>query len=95
MHRDTEVKWENESFSECLAIWREKLSEHYDERLQELEADGYDWEDIVNNHHNTLLTREDLEELDQEIIEEGYQYTPAANVSVEEEPEKYEQPEGI
>jgi hypothetical protein len=95
MHRDNEAKWVNESFSECLEIWREKLSEHYDERLRELEEEGLEWEDIVNNHHETLLTQEDIERIDDEIIEEGYQYTPAANVSLEEEPEKYEQPEGI
>jgi hypothetical protein len=95
MHRNSEVKWENESFSECLDIWRKKLSEHYNTRLKELEEDGLEWENIVNNHHNTLLTREDLERIDNEIIEEGYQYTPAANVSLEEEPEKYEEPEGI
>lgn len=84
-------KWKNESISECLEIWREKLQAHYEERLAEL-GDDTQWEDIVNEHHEHLLSGDDLERLDEEIVEEGYRYEPAANVSHEEAPEKYEEP---
>lgn len=86
-----EPKWKNESLTECLDLWRQKLQAHYEERLEELGED-MDWNDIVNNHHEYLLSSEDLRQLDEEIVSEGYQYDPAANVSYKEAPEKYKEP---
>lgn len=86
-----EPKWSNDSLTECLALWREKLQSHYQERLDEL-GDDTEWSDIVNQHHEQLLSSDDLERLDEEIVSEGYQYEPAANVSYEEAPDKYEEP---
>lgn len=86
-----EPKWENESMTECLELWRQKLQRHYEERLDDL-GDDVEWADIVNNHHEYLLGEEELERLDDEIVSEGYRYDPAANVSYEEAPEKYEEP---
>lgn len=86
-----EPKWKNESISDCLEVWREKLQEHIQSRMDEL-GDDVKWEDIVNNHHEYILSGEDLKQLDEEIVAEGYQYDAAANVSYEEAPEKYEEP---
>lgn len=84
-------KWKNEPMTECLELWRQKLQRHYEERLAEL-GDDTEWADIVNDHTEHLLSESDLERLDEEIVSEGYQYDPAANVSHEESPEKYEEP---
>lgn len=94
VERLPDPKWANESLTECLELWRQKLRVHYEERFDELGED-VEWADIVNNHHEHLLSSGDLERIDEEIVSEGYQYEPAANVSYEEAPEKYKEPEGL
>jgi phosphohistidine swiveling domain-containing protein len=77
-------KWHKKSMTHTVEFFHSRLQALVPDKLAE---SGKSWEQAVAD---LPLSRADFEALDQELIATGYRYEMSAQISLQEEPEKYQ-----
>ena len=84
-------KWGKPAMSEVLEYYHSAIRNLVAERFA---ASGKTWQEAVHDR-SLQLTREDFEKIEEDFLATGYRFTMSAQVSIEEEPEKYKPITGI
>ncbi len=61
---------------------------------KKLSASGADWSSFVFDQAYTLITADDIAQLERRVLDSGYRYTCSAMISLAERPEAYKPPAG-
>ena len=84
-------KWPRESATPLVERYHSAVRALAAEKFA---ASGKSWEDAVDS--GVLLpTREELEQIEAEVLAEGYKFDVSATISLKEEPDKYKPLAGI
>ena len=84
-------KWGKPAMSEVLEFYHSSIRKLVAERFA---ASGKTWQEAV--HDPALeLTQADFEKIEADLLATGYRFTMSAQVSIEEEPEKYQPIAGV
>jgi hypothetical protein len=84
-------KWGKPAMSEVLEYYHSAIRNLVAERFA---ASGKTWQEAVHDR-SLQLTRQDFEKIEEDFLATGYRFTMSAQVSIEEEPEKYKPITGI
>jgi phosphohistidine swiveling domain-containing protein len=84
-------KWARESATPTVEKYHSAIRALVAERLA---ASGKSWEQAVVDPE-LALTREDFEQVEAELLAEGYKFDVSATISLKEEPDKYKPLAGI
>lgn len=84
-------KWGKAAMSEVLEYYHSSIRKLVAERFA---ASGKSWQEAVNDPA-LELTREDFQKIEDDFLATGYRFTMSAQVSIVEEPEKYQPIAGI
>jgi len=84
-------KWGKPAMSEVVEFYHSAVRKLVAERFA---ASGKTWQEAVNDPA-LELTRADFEKIEADLLATGYRFTMSAQVSIEEEPEKYKPIEGV
>lgn len=82
-------KWEQPAATELAGIWRKKIREVVRNNIKTQLSIHGSWDKIVNQHSMELLTKDELQKIDNEILSTGRRYEWSAQISRKEAPEKY------
>ena len=84
-------KWGKPAVSEVLEFYHSSIRKLVAERFA---ASGKTWQEAVQDPA-LELTRADFEKIEADLLATGYRFTMSAQVSIEEEPEKYQPIAGV
>ena len=84
-------KWGKPAMSEVLEFYHSAIRNLVAERFA---ASGKTWQQAVQDPE-LELTRADFEKIEADLLATGYRFTMSAQVSIEEEPEKYKPLAGV
>ncbi|MHC8496555.1 MAG: PEP-utilizing enzyme [Actinomycetes bacterium] len=84
-------KWGKPAMSEVLEFYHSSIRKLVAERFA---ASGKTWQEAVQDPA-LELTRADFEKIEADLLATGYRFTMSAQVSIEEEPEKYQPIAGV
>lgn len=84
-------KWGKQAMTPTVEFYHSAIRRLVAERLA---ASGKSWEEAVTDPA-LELTREDFERIEQELLATGYRFEMSAQVSLDEEPDKYRPPAGV
>jgi hypothetical protein len=84
-------KWARESATPTVEAYHTAVRKLISERLA---ASGKPWEEAVQDP-SLELTREDLEQVEADLLATGYRFEMSATVSLKEEPDKYKPLAGV
>lgn len=84
-------KWGKPAMSEVVEFYHSAIRKLVAERFA---ASGKTWQEAVQDP-SLELTRADFEKIEADLLATGYRFTMSAQVSIEEEPEKYKPIAGV
>jgi hypothetical protein len=84
-------KWGKPAMSEVLEFYHSAIRQLVAEKFA---ASGKTWQEAVQDPA-LELTRADFEKIEADLLATGYRFTMSAQVSIEEEPEKYKPIAGV
>lgn len=84
-------KWGKPAMSEVLEFYHSAIRKLVAEKFA---ASGKSWQEAVQDPA-LELTREDFEKIEADLLATGYRFTMSAQVSIEEEPDKYKPIAGV
>jgi phosphohistidine swiveling domain-containing protein len=84
-------KWGKPAMSEVLEFYHSAIRKLVAEKFA---ASGKTWQEAVQDP-SLELTRADFEKIEADLLATGYRFTMSAQVSIEEEPEKYKPIAGV
>ena len=84
-------KWGKPAMSDVLEFYHSSIRKLVAERFA---ASGKTWQEAVQDPA-LELTRADFEKIEADLLATGYRFTMSAQVSIEEEPEKYQPIAGV
>lgn len=88
MQSPADYKWGDRPQTASVAFYHSRVRELVQERLAD---SGRSWQDAVWDP--ALMTREDFERVEAELLATGHRFEFSARISLDEEPEKYLAPE--
>lgn len=78
-------KWGDKAQFEVVEFFHSRIGALFRERVRE---SGKSWEEAVYDT-SLAVTREDIEQIEKELLDTGYRYQFSAQISLVEDPEKY------